>query len=210
MTESPSTADKVAELERLRARVASLEAEVAAELAPGGWPPRGYYTTYYLMSGMVLGLIAAAASLLFNIIGATMFGMEALKLIRVYLTFPMGQSALTLDSAFALAAGCCLYLGTGMIGGIPFHMILTRYFSDASAGKRFIVASVLGLGVWIINYYCILSWLQPALIGGNWIVEEIPFYVAAMTHLIFGWTMLLVAQWGEFVQRPVARQEKRS
>jgi hypothetical protein len=37
------------------------------------------------------------------------------------------------------------------------------------------------------------------LIGGNWIVEQVPWYVAAFTHLVFGWAMLAVDQWGRFV-----------
>jgi hypothetical protein len=159
---------------------------------------------------MVLGFAAAGASLLFNIIASAMFGKHPLELIRVYLTFPLAEKALTLDSGFILAAGCCLYLGTGMIGGIPFHMILSRWFAGSSSGVRFLVATGLGLGVWIINYYAILSWLQPALIGGNWIVQTVPWYVAAATHLVFGWTMLLLDQWGRFVPYAVARPEEAS
>lgn len=192
--------ERLAELDQLRERIAQLEREVAhsSEQVPS-WAPQSYYGTYHLLAGMVLGLVAAAASLMFNIVGSAMVGLHPLELIRVYLTFPMGEAALDLDSGFALAAGCCLYLGTGMFGGIPFHMILTRYFAGASFGKRFVVAGLLGVGVWIVNYYCILSWLQPRLIGGNWIVERIPIVVAVFTHVVFGWTMMLVAQWGHFV-----------
>ena len=190
---------KEQELRRLKAQISTLEAELAHEAGPSAWVPKGYYTTYHMMAGMVLGLIAAAASLLLNVIGSAMVGKHPLELIRIYLTFPMGEKALELTSGFALAAGCCLYLATGMIGGIPFHMILSRFFSTSSALTRFGVATVLGLGVWVINFYGVLSWLQPLLIGGNWIVEQVPPFVAIVTHLVFGWTMLLVAQWGQFV-----------
>ncbi len=57
---------------------------------------------------------------------------------------------------------------------------------------------MLSVGVWVVNFYGVLSWMQPLLIGGNWIVEQIPVYVAAATHLVFGWTMLLVDAWGRF------------
>ena len=189
-----------AELDLLRERLARLEDEVgrvAREEPP--WPPKGYYTTYHLLAGMVLGLIGSAASLLFNVVGSAMVGQHVLQLIRVYLTFPLGEKALEIDSGFALAAGCCLYLGTGMLLGIPFHLILTRYFSKASFGTRFVIAGLLGIGVWILNFYGILYWLQPALIGGRWIVERIPLLVAVLTHLVFAWTMMLVSQWGTFV-----------
>lgn len=189
--------EKVAELHRLRSRVRELEIEVAAD-GTNDWTPKKYYTAYHLMAGMVLGLVAASASLLFNIVGAAATGQDPLKLIRVYLTFPMGEAALDTNSGFALAGGCCLYLLTGLIGGIPFHMILSRFFADSSSLVRFIACTVMGLGIWIINFYFLLSWLQPALIGGNWIVQQIPVWVAVLTHLVFGWTMFLVDHWGRF------------
>ncbi len=193
-----------AQLAQLRQQVTRLEAQLAAPQPAHAWQPRGYYTTYHVLAGMVLGLFAAAASLLFNIVGAAMFGEHPLQLIRVYLTFPMGAKALELDTVkdgFVLAAGCCLYLGTGMIGGIPFHLVLSRYFGAASGARRLAVATALGLGVWLVNYYGVLYWLQPMLIGGRWIVDMVPVYVAVATHLVFGWTMLLVDQWGRFVPR---------
>ena len=127
------TSQKLRNLQKLRADAAQLEAEIAAEISDKpAWPPKSYYTTYHLLAGMVLGFIGAATSLLFNIVGATMLGKHPLELIRVYLTFPLGERALELESGFVLAAGCCLYLGTGMFGGIPFHLILSRFFDKAS------------------------------------------------------------------------------
>ncbi len=194
---------KYAELSKHREAVARLESELAADsVARPTWAPKAYYTTYHVLAGMVLGLIGAASSLLFNVIGAAMLGKHPLELVRVYLTFPLGEEALSLNSGFAMAAGCCLYLGTGMFGGIPFHLVLSRYFADAKLAVRFAVATLMGVAVWIINYYCLLAWLQPALIGGNWIVEQVPVLVAVLTHLVFAWTLLLVDQWGRFVPPP--------
>ncbi|MFQ5492064.1 MAG: hypothetical protein ACE5GE_15210, partial [Phycisphaerae bacterium] len=192
---------KQAELDELRRRVSVLEADVSAEVTGQPWAPKGYYATYHILAGIILGLFAASASLLFNVVGSVMVGKHPLELIRVYLTFPMGESALELTSGFVLAAGCCLYLGTGMIGGIPFHLILSRYFAQAGFGKRFAVATVLGIGIWLVNFYGFLYWAQPMLLedGQRWIVDRVPWYVAALTHLVFGWTMLMVDQWGRFV-----------
>ncbi|MBI5764060.1 MAG: hypothetical protein HZA51_11100 [Planctomycetes bacterium] len=201
---------KLRELDQLRAQVAAVEAELVSDINPHAWVPTTYYTTYHILAGMILGLAGAVTSLLFNIVGAAMVGMHPLELIRVYLTFPLGEKALTIDSGFALAAGCCLYLGTGMIGGVPFHLILSRYFGASSFAVRLCIASILGVGVWLINFYGIIAWLQPTLIGGNWIVERVPVYVALSTHLVFGWTMLAVDQWGKFAPPPVARQEARA
>lgn len=197
--ESVDLKTKITELEHLRTRLAALETEISAEIRGDAWVPKTYYTTYHVLAGMVLGFAGAITSLLFNIVGAAMVGRHPLELIRVYLTFPLGDKALTLESGFALAAGCCLYLGTGMIGGIPFHLILSRYFAQSTFAVRFVVTTILAIGVWLINYYAVLAWLQPLLIGGSWIVDTIPIYVAVFTHLVFGWTMLALEHWGRFV-----------
>lgn len=188
---------KLRELERLRAEAAKIERELI-ETAPTNWPPPGYYTAYHVLAGMVLGFIGACASLVFNIIGAPILGKSAFQLIKVYMTFPLGERALEISDGFALAGGCGLYFCTGAVLGIPIHLVLSRYFAHSSVGKRFLVVTFAGLALWIINFYLLLSWIQPALIGGRWIVEMIPPWVAAMTHLAFTWTMLLVDRWGAF------------
>ncbi len=65
------------------------------------------------------------------------------------------------------------------------------------------MASVVSLAIWGINFYGILSWLQPLLIGGdpgNWITNPsyLPWWVAAATHLVFGWTIALLYPLGEY------------
>lgn len=190
------------ELEQLRSRANVLEVELASGGGPAEWPPRRFYTAYEVLAGFVLGAAGAGASLLFNLIGSLLVHQHPLRLIQVYLTFPLGESALQMDSGLALAIGCCLYLLTGMTLGIPFQLVLSRYFAEASLPVRFIVVSALGLALWLINFYILLSWLQPVLIGGNWIVEQIPWWVAALTHLVFGWTMLIVQPLGRFVSAP--------
>jgi hypothetical protein len=190
---------KKQELEQLRSQVQRLEAELARESAPGAWPPRSYYVIYHVLAGFVLGIFGAATSLLFNIVGSLLAGLHPLHLIQVYLTFPLGEEALRIDDGLTLAVGCCLYLGTGMVLGVPFHLVLSGWLPNASFQVRTAVVSVLALGLWLFNYYVVLAWLQPVLFGGNWIVEEIPWWVAALTHLVFGWTMILVQPLGTFV-----------
>ena len=97
--------------------------------------PTGYYTAYYATTGFMLGGVAAMSSLLFNIVGALLFGKHPLELIRVYLTFPLGEQALdydAVDNGLILAIGCCLYLATGMLYGILFQIVLTRFTADSS------------------------------------------------------------------------------
>jgi hypothetical protein len=201
--------DKQRELDDLRVRVHQLEAELGQPAAP--WRPSGYYTAYYATTGFILGGVAAMSSLLFNIIGSLLFEENPLELIRVYLTFPMGQQALDFDAVnngLILAIGCCLYLGTGMLYGMLFQIVLSRFTADSSLATRFIVVSLLSIAVWVTNFYGILSWLQPLLFGGRWIVEQIPWWVAATTHLVFGWSMLILYPLGRFT--PYRQQPEKS
>jgi hypothetical protein len=195
-----SRKDKLREIEELRASLRRLESELAestpSEEAQPSQPP--YYAAYHILAGFVLGMFGAATSLLFNIVGSLLYGHHPLQLIQVYLTFPLGESALNMDSGVALAIGCCLYLGTGMLLGIPFQLLLTRWLPKASFAVRFAGVGALALAFWLFNYYAILSWLQPLLFGGRWIIELIPPWVAALTHLVFGWTLLVVQPLGTF------------
>lgn len=163
------------------------------------WPPQGYYLLWHVVIGMMMGFMGAVVSLVANVVGAPLFGLPPLQLIRVYLTFPMGEQALTAEAGLVLTVGCLLYLLTGALYGIVFHLLMTTVFAGGSTGKRVLVASGVGIGLWIANFYLILSWLQPLLLGGNWIVSMVPFWVAALTHLAFAWTMVAIELWGRFV-----------
>lgn len=214
------TADhcKREELAELLKAVRKLEAEIATEEEAGSWPPTAFYTEYYATTGFLLGGFAAMASLLANVIFAPIAGKNPLELIRIFLTFPLGENALKLASqqvhVFAigdgvvLAIGCCLYLATGMLLGVPFFVVLVRLTEGRSMAQRLAVAAVLSQILWVVNFYGILSWLQPLLIGGNWITNTtiLPAWVAALTHLVFGLTLGLLYPWGKFqpYQQPTA------
>ena len=200
-----SLASREARLAQLRAEAAELEAEIDSEKfgqAAGEWARRGYYLTYYATAGFFLGMVGALVSLVFNIAGASVAGKDPLQLIRVYLTFGMGEKALdpAFDNGLALAMGCVLYIATGMLLGIIFQVVLSRYASQAGLAGRLVWATVLAVAVWLVNFYGLIAWLQPLLFGGNWIVSnaELPWWVALATHLVFGWTMALIYPWGEF------------
>ena len=210
MADQEQTVDRIAkqqELDRLRASVARIEQELQADAPDASsstFPPDQFYDAWYLMTGSVLGLFAAIASLLANVVAAPLAGKDSLELIKVYLTFPMGEKALSLTSAdqgLALAVGCCLYLTTGILLGIPVYYLLVKFCGTKSTLiGRLIWGSILALAVWGILFYGILSWLQPMLFGGRWIVdpEVLPPWVAIATHLVFGWTLALLYPWGLF------------
>jgi hypothetical protein len=199
-----------AELSALKDRVAELESQLSDAAPPSGAFP-GYYTAYYATTGFMLGMIGACTSLLFNILGSLfLLGGEQhpLRLIQVYLTFPFGERALHMDGGMVLALGCCLYIATGMLLGIVFNLVLTRFTAKSSFVGRLTVATLFSLLVWVVNFYGILSWLQPLLFGGRWIVDLIPPWVAAATHLVFGWTMVVVYPWGLYVPYRVESEQE--
>lgn len=192
------------ELADLRARVSQLEEEIATAESPGNrdWTRR-YYLTYYATTGFFLGMVAAATSLLFNVVGALATGEHPLQLIRVYLTFGLGERALALeldrgDAGLTLVIGCCLYLATGMLLGVLYQVVISRFAERGHLGRRLAIATGLGVAIWIVNYYLLLSWIQPLLFGGNWIITEIPWWIAALTHLVFAWTMALIYPLGAY------------
>ncbi|QDS98788.1 hypothetical protein [Adhaeretor mobilis] len=208
------TESKKSDLAELKARVTELEAQIAAETEHKPFRPTGYYTAYYATTGFMLGSIGAMASLLFNVVGSVLTGKHPLELIRTYLTFPLGDQVFALPEAqngLMLAIGCCLYIGTGMVLGIPVYLALTRWAAGSSLSKKLAVATVVSLIIWVINFYGILSWLQPAVIEmseENLIVNRVPWWVAAATHLIFGWTLALVYPLGDFIPYERVSEQK--
>lgn len=197
------------EFEQLKSRLAALEAELHAAAPREPWQPKGFYPEYHATTGFLLGSMAAGAALLVNVICAPIAGKHPLELIRVYLTFPLGAKALllaepgqpqTVGDGMILAFGCCLFIMTGMLLGIPVQLALSRVNGTSTVPRRLLVAGMLAIGLWLFNFYAVLAWLQPALFGGNWIVdpELLPPWVAAGTHLVFGWAMALLYPFGKF------------
>ena len=175
-----------------------LEETPTAEGDESSWPPSGFYLVWHIMVGMALGTLAAAVSLVANVVGGPLFGHKPLDLIRVYLTFPMGERALAVEEGVVLTIGCGLYLVTGALFGVLLHLVFTTYFRNASPVRRFMISTAMGLGLWVTSFYLVLNWLQPLLLGGDWIVAMIPWWVGALTHLTFTWTLGVGEMWGRF------------
>ena len=179
----------------------SLDDQLPDEMLPlpfQPWPEASFRVLPCLRTGALLGGVAGSVSLLVNVIGSVAWPeingqvQHPLRLIQVYLTFPLGESALQLNGGLLLALGCLLYLATGILYGVIFEFAFAYFLPHAGGGTRFACFSILALGVWGVNFYGILSWLQPLLFGGRWIIDLIPWWVAAFTHLAFAWTMALI------------------
>ncbi|MGY8767736.1 MAG: hypothetical protein ACKVH8_04790 [Pirellulales bacterium] len=197
-TKQPDRQAILEELDQLRNRMAQLERELAGA-SPNQWEQRDYYLSYYATAGFFLGMIGAITSLVFNVVGAAMVGKHPLELISVYLTFPLGEKAMELEGGMALLIGCCLYIATGMVLGVFVHVGISKLADSGDLFKRLAVATVLGAFIWVINFYCLISWMQPAMFGGTWIIDSIPWYIGLLTHLVFTWTMALVYPMGVYV-----------
>ena len=158
----------------------------------------GYNALHHAKVGVVLGGVAGCISLLANVIGSVLWSaisgpvQHPLRLIQVYLTFPLGESALQLDTGAILALGCVLYLITGMLYGMLFEVVISYLMPNAGVWIRLASCSVLAILVWLLNFYGLLIWLQPLLCGGRWIMDIVPWWVAVLTHLVFGWTVALI------------------
>jgi hypothetical protein len=185
------------ELDRAR----QWELQINRELPPlplQPWTEPGYSAAHYAKVGLLLGAFAGCTSLIVNVIGSVLWPalsdnvQHPLRLIQVYLTLPLGEYALTLSSGLLLALGCLLYLGTGMLYGMLFEWAISFVIPNAGLWVRLAACSVLAIAVWLLNFYGILIWLQPLLWQKSWVIDLIPWWVAAITHLVFGWTMALL------------------
>jgi len=203
---SGTDSEKRQELARLQARAAELESEL--QPAPSHWQADEFYLAYYAMAGGILGMAGAMVSLLFNVVGSTMVHQHPLRLIQIYLTFPAGEKALELDGGLTLTLGCCLYIATGAVLGVPFYVLLRYFTAGRSLTYRFAFASGLALSMWVVHFYCILIWLQPLLFNGRWIVDLVPIWVGALTHLIYGWTITITYPFGDY--KPYYRQTEQN
>jgi hypothetical protein len=165
---------------------------------PQVWQEPGYNAVHNAKIGLLLGSVAGCTSLVLNVIGSVLWPavtgepQHPLRLVQVYLTFPLGESALGLNSGALLALGCVLYLATGMLYGMLFVLAISYLLPRADLGVRLAACSILALAVWAANFYLLLAWLQPVLLGGRWIAELIPWWVAVITHLVFGWTIAVL------------------
>jgi hypothetical protein len=181
--------------------VEELNGELPDNILPlpfGPWPETGYQVLPHAKAGALLGCVAGCTSLLANVIGSALWpaisgqAQHPLRIIQVYLTFPLGESALQLNSGKVLAFACLLYLATGVLYGMVFEVVLSYLLPHANSWARLLACTILALCVWAINFYAVLSWLQPLVLGGRWIIDLIPWWVAAATHLVFGWTIALL------------------
>ncbi len=200
MAADPQSEDILREIERHRRAIADLEARLPAGKGDRrGWPPTGFYTTFYIVAGMTLGTIGAMTSFVFNVVGSLIVSQDPMLILRVFGTFFIGQEALTTDNLNFLMLVLLTHVIVGALGGAAFHVFINRYLADRSPAQKIVYSAIFGCALWLINFYAIISWLQPVLVGQAYILRLMPFWVAALTHIIYGLTLGLLQRLGRFI-----------
>jgi len=184
------------EIESHRRRIEALEADLHATEHPAGWIPERFYLAYHALAGIIIGAIAAWAALAMNALGSQLIHGDPFRLMRYYATiFTGGIEETNRASVLVMAIG--MHTITGAMCGAPIHVVFSRFFPRRPLPSRAAWGAGLGTVMWLVNLYAILSWLQPLLVG-KFYINEIPFWVAALTHIAFTVTVLLVQPLGTF------------
>lgn len=184
-------------IEEHRAALVELESKLA-EPVTANWPPVGFYLTFYIVAGTTIGIIGSLASFIFHIVGSLLINQDPLRFLRVYGTVFLGARALTTEDLNFFMLVAIVHFSIGAIAGAVFHVLVNRFVPER-AGLQIGLGALYGLLMWVVNFYLILSWLQPRLVGEAYVLELMPAWVAALTHVIYGVTLGLLQPLGRFV-----------
>ena len=149
-------------------------------------------TLYFATIGAFAGYLGSIVILGADIASAKLMGFAPLMVLRYYATLRDGPGALLMTSRSFLLNAVLMHLAVGSALGAIFVLIVSgRYIQRFT---RYLAAGIgFGLGIWFINFYLLLSWIQPLVNGKSYILENIPWWVAAATHALYGVTIALVS-----------------
>ena len=119
------------EIERHRAALVELEAQLA-EPVTANWPPVGFYLTFYIVAGTTIGIIGSLASFIFHIVGSLLVNQDPLRFLRVYGTVFLGARALTTEDLNFFMLVAIVHFSIGAIAGAVFHVLVNRFVPDRS------------------------------------------------------------------------------
>jgi hypothetical protein len=181
-----------------RQAIRELEAELRAAPVAVTWPPPGFYLTFYVVAGLLLGILGSLTSFVFHVVGSLMVNQDPLTFLRVYGTVFLGARALTTDQLDFFMLVAVVHFSIGAAGGAVFHVAVNRWVPDRPL-LQIGLGAAYGLLMWVVNFYGILVWLQPRLVGQAFVLELMPAWVAALTHVIYGVTLGVLQPLGRFV-----------
>jgi hypothetical protein len=185
------------EIEQHRAAIIDLEAQLR-EPVTHSWPPVGFYLTFYIVAGATIGILGSVTSFAFNVLGSLLVKQDPLLFLRVYGTVFLGAKALTTDDLNFFMLVAVVHFSVGASAGAVFQVFISRFVPDRPA-LQIVLGGVYGLLMWIVNFYLIITWLQPRLVGQAYVLELMPIWIAALTHLIYGLTLGVLQPLGRFV-----------
>jgi hypothetical protein len=198
--------DIIDEIEQHRAAIAALESRLGDAPVPVPWPPAGFYLTFYVVAGTMIGILGSLVSFAFHIIGSVLISQDPLRLLRVYGTFFLGARALTTDDLNFFMLVAVVHFSVGALAGAVFH-VLVNYLVPGRTAVQIMFGALYGLILWVVNFYVVIAWLQPRLVGEPYVLELMPAWIAALTHVIYGVTLGVLQPLGRFVPyRPVTAQ----
>jgi hypothetical protein len=149
-------------------------------------------TLYFATIGAFAGYLGSMVILGADIALARIMGFAPFMFLRYYATLHEGQAALLMTSRGFLLNAIVMHLAVGSALGAIFVLTVSR--RDIQRFVHYLAAGIgFGLGVWFINFYLLLSWIQPLVNGKSYILENIPWWVAMVTHALYGITIALVS-----------------
>jgi mono/diheme cytochrome c family protein len=191
--------DIVREIEAHRAAIAGLERRLREAPTPTpGWPPAGFYLTFYVVAGTIIGILGSLTSFIFNVVGSLLVNQDPLRFLRVYGTFFLGERALTTDDLNFFMLVAVVHFSVGAAAGAVFHVLVNRFVPDRPS-VQVMLGATYGLLMWIVNFYLVIVWLQPRLVGQAYVLELMPVWVAVLTHVVYGVTLGILQPLGRFV-----------
>ncbi len=201
---SKSREEILAELEHHRIAVVRLESELGGDGPAASWPPAGFYLTYYVVAGATIGVLASLTSFACHVIGSLATHQDPLLFLRVYGTVFLGASALTTDDLNFFMLVAVVHFSVGATAGAVFLILVNRYIPERT-WMQLAFGAAYGLLMWVVNFY-LISRLQPLIWGQSYVMELMPAWVAAGTHLVYGLTLGLLQPLGRFVPyKPTVR-----
>ena len=193
----------LSQIEEQRSVLRTLEEQLEAvgrsePNAPGAWPPRGFYLTYYVVSGLMIGVLGSLTSFLANVLGSLLLRQDPLLFLRVYGTFFLGKAALTTTDLNFFMLVAVVHFSVGAVAGAVFNVLINLYFPDR-AELQVGLGALYGVLMWIVNFYFVILWVQPMLVGEAYVLQLMPAWVALVTHVIYGLTLGVLQPLGRFV-----------
>ncbi len=182
-------------LDRLEARLRAISAEPAAVAEK--WPPRGFYLTYHVVAGLMIGLLGSLTSFLANVVGSLLVEQDPLLFLRAYGTVFLGPNALATHDLTFFMLVAVVHASVGAVAGAIFHVGLAFFVPERPA-LQIALGAAYGLLMWLVNLYIAIPFLQAEIWGEVLVLKVMPWWVAAVTHLIYGLTLGLLEPLGRF------------